>query len=78
MSGHLLQGQLSQNSILVEGARPLGSYVDPWDARHQQSMESNSDDTKHVSNKKLEPKVRDVLIMTISLLIKEELTIAIN
>ena len=35
LSGYLLQGRLSQNSILVEGARPLGSYVDPWDARHQ-------------------------------------------
>ena len=30
-----MQDQLSQNSILVDGARPLGSYVNPWDARHQ-------------------------------------------
>ncbi|RVW49666.1 hypothetical protein CK203_076711 [Vitis vinifera] len=30
-----LQGRLNQNSILVESMRPLGSYVDHWDARHQ-------------------------------------------
>ncbi|KAL6334043.1 hypothetical protein AAG906_001796 [Vitis piasezkii] len=35
LSGHLLQGQLNQNSILVESVRPLGSYVDHRDARPQ-------------------------------------------
>ena len=33
--GHLLQGQLNQNLILVESVRPLGSYVDHRDARPQ-------------------------------------------
>ena len=35
LSGHLLQGQLNRNSILVENVRPLGSYVDHRDARPQ-------------------------------------------
>ena len=39
VSGHLLQGRLNQNSIWVESVRPLGSYVDHWDVRHQHKGE---------------------------------------
>ena len=35
LSGYFLQGQLNQNSILVESVRPFGSYVDHRDARPQ-------------------------------------------
>ena len=33
--GHLLEGRLNHNSILIESVHPLDSYVEHWDARHQ-------------------------------------------
>ncbi|KAL6335733.1 hypothetical protein AAG906_039496 [Vitis piasezkii] len=35
LSGHLLQGRLNLNSILVESVRPFGNYVDHRDVRPQ-------------------------------------------